>query len=181
VSIPGSVNALPNGAKFGYRAILVSYESNGVTYHNTVRYRVHPYLNFHAGPDNVRSYLGVHSSELPDNDIDLVSAFYRLQLEATGIDLASKFSSGTVEAFTANQALVYMAALEVIPSFQLRIAQRQTSDGSSLSRLENLDFKAMEEKARQDLAGALASIKDETQVGSPLMVVTNDTDLFSGA
>lgn len=180
VAIPSGVNALPDGAKFGYRAVIVTYLVNGVTYDNTVRYRVHPYMNFQASADQVRSFMGLHESELPDSEVDMVKAFLEVQTDASSADIPTLLASGDVQAFNVNAAIVYKAVLEAIPSLQLRVAQKQTSDGSSLSRLQELDFNDLEAKARRRLADALDLITGQVRSDAPLLLVTGDDNIFGG-
>lgn len=181
ISLLAANNTLAAGLDIERRILLVTYDYVGQTRTETLAYRIHKLLNTSAAPEQVRAALGVSEQELPDSDIDIVSAYFELADETGATDLEEALASGTRLAAAADEAITLTAALQVIPSLRLRALQSRESDGSAASRFAKLDIF----KLRSELASRLSELTEQISgaVSSELTMVatTSDTDLFGGA
>lgn len=178
VELPSSVNAI--ATSFEKRTVVVNYEKAGSVYSFRVSYQLVPFLNITVIPRDVRKFLGVNESELPDDDIDLNRAYFAIRSEVGSTVLSTALSSGELAETRANEAVLYWAVLDILPSVQLRIAQQQADGPISFQRVAVRDFSKLETEARARLATALATVTGRATGAYPLMITTNDADPITG-
>lgn len=146
-------NTISSGHQFEKRAVLVKGLLDGQPFQIRVNYRLTPYLNFTASNDDVRTFIGIDTGELMDDEIDLAAAYYDLAAIVTTDALNTALASGTITELIVNRAIVGQAVLNLIPSFQARLSKSASDGTSSVDRFD-LDFTAIANEARivRDLA-----------------------------
>lgn len=178
IVIPSEYTSAPNGLE--KRTVQVTWSLNGNPRKEFHTVWLHPYLNISATPDHVRSFIGLNATELPDEEIDIVGAYYRL---------ANDLSLATVEAATAetgptaqyiDQAIVATAVLEVLPSVQLRVAQKMSDGAVGFDRLSKIDFSEIKKKAIDRLEKAKEALSLEDEVTPTLVSFGTRTDAITG-
>ena len=94
-----------------------------------------------ASPADVRSYLGVNPSELPDTDLDIYGTW--LDLVESYPDFSTYLAAGDGIARHANEYLAITLAINAIPSLRLRVAQSETDNTQKYSRFSSIDWDAL--------------------------------------
>lgn len=178
IELPSAVNEIETS--FGKRTVVVTYEKSGAVYTIRISYRLVPFLNITVMPRDVRNFLGVNDSELPDDDIDLNRSYFAVREEVGSAVLATALASGELAETRANEAILYWAALDLLPSLQLRIAQQQADGPISFHRVSVRDFSKLETEARARLATALSTVSGRSETDYPLMITTNGADPITG-
>lgn len=178
ISLPAAVNEITT--TFSKRTVVISYTVAGNPYEMRVVYRLMPSLNFTITPSDVRSYLGVNEGELRNDDVDLVRAYIAIQEEVGVTSLVDALSSGEIAEIRANEAILYWAALDLIPSLKLRVAQSEKDGPLSFTRPALKNFDELEQTTRARLTAALDSVTGRAETSSPLLITTNDADPITG-
>lgn len=180
ISVPEDANTLATSAEPESRFLTLSYLAGGQSRQQRAAYSLHPFLPLQASADDVRSMLGVAADELSDDDIELVGAYYDL-VAVQGETFREAFTASSSLRMAANSALAAQAALDAIPSLQLRIFQSRTSENSTFARFVAVDFEKLRadlrdaQKAKLDTAMATSdsTIPNFFTVSSPTDPVTN--------
>jgi hypothetical protein len=177
ISVPAGENQIAAGSDTETRYVTLSYISGGQSRQQTAAYGLHPFLPIEASQDAVRSLLGVASDELPDDDIELVPAYYDLVAD-NGDAFKNAFTTGNRQRQQANRALALRAALDALPSLQLRVFQARTSENNSFGRFQTVDFQQLRADLTDQLAAALnIAVASTVAVSVPtLFVVSTPTD-----
>lgn len=135
----------------------------------TIPFMLSDYVPLTATPQMVRSLLGAEPNELPDVEIDLMTAYMNLRHRLPS-------SLGIKE----NLAIAIQAALALATSFELRFHQTRRSEDATATR-QRIDFDAL----RADLTGRLGLILDEIDpplaTTTRLFVLSNPTDIITNA
>ena len=162
------------------RTIVVSYQKAAITRTLTQIVRLVQFPRHWLTPDDVRAFLGVNASELPDSDIDLHRAYMEAQ-DAVGAEaLATAFSSTTTDAIKANDLVMCRAALNVFPSLELRIAQSESNGTKTYARLTKLNLDRLYTYISgmySDLLGVIGSVETVAPV---LLVLSTQADPITG-
>lgn len=139
ILIAGSHNSCATPL-FETRTLVWHYLTSDGLVSDRVTYRVQQPIPFAVSGDGVRSKLGIEPHELRDDDIDLVSAYADL-LDRIPDSSADPYETagnrGTILIIHAIEAL---AALAVIASLQLKLAQRETSGTNEFQRYSSVDW-----------------------------------------
>jgi hypothetical protein len=182
--IPGSYNAVSLPTEI--RSLIVTYKVGGNPYQFVQAYRLNPWLNITGSPDDVRRQLGLSSTELPDADVDFYSAYYLLDAQintltqSTGM-LAAALQSGTINAKYANDALVYKAAFDLMPSLPARLLQKEQMGTTSYQRYSGFDFGALHDMIADLLEDALTNITGMASTFPSLLTVGQRPDILKGS
>lgn len=165
------------------RSVVVNYQVDGHPFQMVKQYWLTDWLNFTAWPSDVRMYMGVNESELRDHEIDLTWAYFKVRREmgdnATAFDSALDATDDS--AYYANMAIIYRAVLDLIPSLQLRVAQREQDDQQAYARLNNIDFEALQRRTNNAYTAAKRVIRGDDQLTPPtLMSVVAVDDPITG-
>lgn len=145
VDFPSSITAIT--AEFEKRTLEVHYEYAGVSKRIVRIIRLVPFLNLGITETDVREWLGVNDRELPESEIDLVAAYFEVKEDLSTLD-AALVAGGRTEV-AANTAVKMKAAINIIPSLKLRVAQKEsdgpiTFDRPDLSTFDDLMAYALE-------------------------------------
>lgn len=177
--IPAAANTLVG--RFAYRTVVVSFSAGGVPHQTKLRYRITPWLNHTVQPAQVRSYFGVNTSELADDDIDLMEAYLQVETEiGDPALLETLLSSGDARQININNAILYRAALNVLPSIQLRLAQEEADGSKRYTRFARLDMTKLEQATMALYTQAMA---DATGIPTPaktLFMLSTQSDPITG-
>lgn len=179
LTVPAAQNGLTG--RFEKRTVVISGTRNsGTPFSFNVPYRIHPWLNHTVTPDDVRNFIGVGTDELPDDTIDILSAYIQLESSATQAVLDAAFIAGGVSELKANKALVGRCVLDALPALRQRLLVLK-ADGPLRAQRDKLDLDKIEELARAaitEVAGGTGGTFDATD--SFFQVVIR-TDPFTGA
>lgn len=170
-------NSLLEGSAFEKRFVVVSGLVGGDAFVIRQPYFLIPWINYTATPDDVRAFIGIGSGELPDSDVDLVSAYMDVCYFSTPDLVNAALISASDNERQANRAIVAQAVLLALPSLQARIAKAESDGTVDVTRFD-LDFDALEERASQQLSRALDIFSPRTVEIPATVIFTDRPDIF---
>lgn len=179
ITLPASINAKTLTTE--YRTLIVSYAVEGKPFRAACSYRLDDWLNITVGAAEVRAQLGLSAEELPDEDIDLPKAYYSLDRDLGDGLLSAALSAGGVEAQFANDAVVYRAVLDLLPSLRLRVLVEEKSSTTSYRRLAEVDFDALTAAFSSMLEDVLTSVAGGESTYAVPFVASTRTDPVTGS
>ena len=177
INIPGDVNT--NSAEFETRTIHITYLLGGRTLSQRFSYRVHNWLPYTATEAEVRAFTGLSATELPDQEIDLVSAYLHAKEDLP--DLNSFLQTGDLQAVRANRAIICHAVLALAHSFQMRALQSQGSETARASRFANINWNQIAHQASSELGELNQKLSNSLASSLPLFTLTGGIDPITGA
>jgi hypothetical protein len=172
-------NALSGGRKTEKRTLIVSGTVDNKPFSIPVVYRLIGFLNLAVGPADVRSFVGVSPSELPDADIDMVAAYFDVGEKLTLTVLDAALAGDEVDERSANKAVVAQAVLNLIPSLQLRLTKSE-ADGALKTERFPVDLEKLRRVAALELDAAVTTLSGRTLTGYQPLIFTDRTDPFLG-
>ena len=176
-------NAIANGELFENRFLTISFLHENATHQMQRRYQIHSFFPITGTTEGVRAELGLDTSELPDRDADLISAYIQLAAEY-GVNFTAAVVATGVVNLAANQAVVVKAALNVADSLALRVGQTTRSEDHLFTRFANLDFEVLKNNLQAKLARlmntATATVVSLTD-GVTIFALSNPTDAVTNA
>lgn len=180
IQIPAESNTLGAGALYENRYVLVNFSHGGRSYKLVQPYKITSFVPIVTVPGDVRRLTGLTENELPDAEIDILSAYFQL-FDSFGTDFSNQLVSTTFRNRQANEAIALQAAVDVASSFPLRVPVSARSEDSQFSRIANLDFTEMHLELRRRLQQTLTSViaVDETLI--EVFSVATPTDPVTGA
>lgn len=178
--LPADINLLGQDSDFEIRFCRVDFLYENKPQSVEISYRLIPFIAMTANPDSVRAVIGCRYQELPNEDIDLYSAYLSLK-SYSGFVVALQSSS--VMNLKANRALELREAIRVIPSLQNRLFNKEEKDNAAVTR-NKLDL----DRLVMDLSAALGLLLDELSVNvgglvsdaPSIMVVSSPIDPVTG-
>jgi len=153
ITVPAAENAL--AGRFEKRTVVVKALRNGYPWSVSVPYKIHPWLNHTVSPEDVRNFIGVGMSELPDSSIDLLGAYVRLEATLTQSVLNDALTAGGSEEQVANNAVLGHAVLLLLPALRQRLLLKK-ADGPLRADRDTLDFSALAGTAQAYIADAVS-------------------------
>ena len=163
------------------RSLVVSFSVNSRPYQIRVHYRLNDWLNIAVTAEDVRNHLGLTRGELPDGEVDLYGAYYRLNDLLGGTVLSDALVSGTLTAQFANEAVIYEAALILIPSLPARMIRKQADGTTSFERFPHFEFEVLRSKLSALLDEALGQVTGDVLLTPSLLVAGSRTDPVTNA
>jgi hypothetical protein len=177
ISITTADNSIVEGRAFEKRTLVVSGTLNNEPFFIRQSYQLIPWINYTATADDVRAFIGVGPGELPDADIDLVSAYMDVVSYSSQDIVDAALVAGNDNEREANRAIVARAVLIALPSLQVRISKAE-SDGTIDVTRQDVDFAGLEDRAAQQLSRSLDIFSPRTVEVPATIIFTNRPDLF---
>jgi hypothetical protein len=177
VPVTAANNSIVAGNAFEKRTIVLSGLAGALPFVIRQAYQLIPWLNYTASADDVRTFIGIGPGELPNADIDLVSAYMDVCSYSTQAIIDAALVSANDNEREANRAIVARAVLLVIPSLQARVSKAE-SDGTIDVTRQDIDFNALEERASQQLSRSLDIISPRIVETPATIVFTDRPDIF---
>lgn len=141
IAVSGTYNTLSGGALSAPRELSWHYAVAGLQVSGQTRYRVEAFLPYGVSPNGVRAKLGIEQHELPDDLIDLVTAYDRFRTTVSAVKLTAADSALDR---TIGDAIEALAATIVIASLQVRISLAQSSGNDTFERFAKIDWDALQ-------------------------------------
>lgn len=185
LSIPSSYHTIEAGRNFETRFLEVEYTIGGAPFRYSLTYRVCPFTPMAATPAGVRALVGATSEELPDEDIDLMGAYFWL-VNTYGSYIATALTSPTNAPVHVSRAIETQAAIDSFISLPSRILQMEKGQNSEYQR-QKIDFKMLRDGLNTALSNHLALITASLSGGlptispMPIMAISTPTDPITGA
>lgn len=180
LTIPAAENNVAAENTFETRYVVVSFVHEGETYPQVYSYRIHPFVPLTTSPTDVRRELGLDRSELPDQDIDVLSAYLALRSDY-GQPIEDALTAGNEKTLAVNKAVALKAALALVDSLPFRAAVKMKAEDSAVERMTEFDVSEIRIRLGQQLGRALDVIRGVTTGGAPIISLSNPTDAITGA
>ena len=175
VVINGSLNS--RTLTYEVRYIEVSFLYNGAPYTISDHYIIIDSTNFPLNPGDVRAVLGLTLEEVPNEQIDIISALASVQDEVgDDFDLDALVVAGNASTRHIIEAVKLRAAVDLVASIQTSLFQMEQSDNTLYKRFSKIDFVAIEAALRGRYAVALAAITAEAVSERTLAIVATGID-----
>lgn len=159
LQIPAEATAIPPGRDFTTLFVNVTFIAEGRIHQQQHNIQLIPFIPLTTGPADVRQILGLPASELDDSAIRVHPAYFRLQARVQDFDTA--LNSGTFLSLQANRAVALEAAIELIPSLALRVAQKVKAEDQEISRFSAIDWTALALSLETELEEIVGEITGE--------------------
>lgn len=183
VTIPQAANQIAPTAKFETRYGLLEYKVGGVALGLRFVYRLTPFLALQSTAADVRALIGADVVELPDSDIDLVEAYFKLS-QSVGVKFTEGLTATNQASLIANRMVSLQAAIAVIPSLQTRLRKSQTSHNEQIQKFD-VKFDQLKADLLQALLDATQELTDlEGVTASPIIPIfqlSQPIDVITGA
>ncbi len=127
-----------------------------------VTYTVRKPIPFAATVDGVRVKLGVEDHEITADDVDLVSAYAEFTAMFEDGALTAHVGAGDRNELMCIHAIEALASLALLPSLQIKLAQRETSGTNEFSRYSKIDWALIEADLIDHVARARQMVTGET-------------------
>lgn len=162
------------------RTLIVSGTRDNQAFTVQQPYRLTDFLNMSATPAQVRTFIGLDEGELPDEDIDLIAAYFDVA-DLSSLDRLQQAlgSDGSAER-AANRAIVAQAVLNLLPSLPARLSKKETDGASAVERFQ-IDFNDLERKAIRARNKGLVPLQTQETPTRTLVAFTQRPDPISGA
>lgn len=180
ILVSGAYNTLSGGALFGNRELSWSYAVGGLTKADQRRYDVEAFLPYGVSRDGVRTKLGLQKDEAPDDEIDLVTAYMEFQSVVTAAVLSAVTDS--YAKLLVRHAVEALAGLKLIPSLQVRLAQKEVSGVSQYQRAK-IDWAEVAAYLNGLIANGYTALNpdlDPGLTGSIFLTVVRSPDAVTG-
>jgi hypothetical protein len=164
------------------RTLVFTYVTATGVVSDRVDYRVVKPIPFGASPEGVRAKLGVESHEVSDDEVDLVTAYAQLLTFGDPSDYETTGDRNTLIIIHAIEAI---AALVILYTLQVKIAQREAGGTDQFQRYGKPDWLAIENDLHLHVARARALLDPEYDaLGANYQAFTKVTptpDVITGA
>lgn len=174
LSIPAT--EISAGRDFETLFVQVRFIVNGRLHEQSHTIYLTPFVPLTATAADVRQILGIPPTELEDGQIRIYPAYFRLAPQ-----IGPALTAGNAQALAANRAVALEAALELIPSLELRIGQKLKSEDQEFSRFSDIDWVALQLALEAELEELLAAITDSEVEAISHFAWSFPTDPITGA
>lgn len=157
IVIPGANNTCATPL-FENRTLTYNYLTADGLVSDRITYRVDRPVPFAVSPDGVRSKLGIENHELADSDIDLVAAYAEFADLFDSAVLTVHETAGDRSTILCIHAIEAMAALAVLATLQLKVAQRESSGTNEYQRFSNVEWDRIESNLAAHIDRAKAAL-----------------------
>ena len=181
ITVGGEFQALAEGQLVETRELNWAYTVGGTLQSGSRRFRLEAFLPFGLSADGVRRKLGVEAHELSDETIDLVTAYGRFGQLVGAAQLDAIEELGGYPALVVCDAIEAMAAISLIPSLQVSLAQKESSGTNQYQRAK-IDWDAIRAQLEDFVMSGQLVVNpafDETTGFSPLLVRVVRDDIFT--
>lgn len=182
--IPAALTFLETSEQLGAIYARVEWKFEGRPYNRSLVVRLAHFTPIQATEDGVRNHLGAGEHEVPNDAIDLYAAYYKLLPLYTDTLPVALRSTVAAACLAANNAIEVQAALVQLPALAAKLAQSETQESTSKTRMKLDTFKLEKDlldlldKELNDMETALSGIESYTPVTRFLVAVP--TDVITG-
>ena len=148
------------------------------TYQMSFSYGIFPFIPMTATPQDVRRELGLDRSELPDEEIDVVQAYFTL-VSLHGSNFTDAFGGTGIRTLSANKAIVLQAAIDVVDSLPLRAFSMMRSEDAEMQRFAGIDFELLANTLKSRLTAELQVAKNTSAAELTIFDLTTPTDVIT--
>jgi len=180
--VAGTHNQLAAGTLRNIRELVWTYTVGGDIRSGRVEYSIEGRVPFPASARGTREKLGLSPQEFPDDEVDLIGAYWELLSIAPPTAVATYENLETADAHLIADAIEALAGLAVLDTLQVRLAKMESSGTNEYQR-GSIDWDKLRAKL-QALVARATDLLNPTEAGGagggPLFVLATISDDFSG-
>lgn len=181
IALSSAYHTITAPRRFEKRQVLVTWTTAGQAHSLRLSYRVVPLVNYEVSGDRVRALLGLNVDELTDEELNIFGSYLSVEQEITKTVLDEALSSGTTRETAANELIAVSAALDVLPSLQLRTAASIMDGSKRFDRFRTApDWELLAAQLSARRASLVADTTGAPLTGRPLAVFAQPTDVITG-
>ncbi|KQS84259.1 hypothetical protein [Rhizobium sp. Leaf383] len=180
ILVPSSAHQITPGRRFERRTVVVDYKAGGEEVQLIRTYRIVPEPLHTVRPADVRSFIGIEEHEMPDEDIDVLSAYLVVEKEVGADVLTQALSSGTTDELAGNMLIRMRAVLDVLPSAKQRMAQSEQNGVKQFSRVDLKELDKLKDEAERRYREAIDTLVITTETAVTFFLTTTNTDAITG-
>jgi hypothetical protein len=180
ILVPSTAHQITGQRRFERRTVVVSFKVSGEIMQISRTYRIVPEPIYTVEAGDVRAFIGIEEHELPDDDIDLLSAYLVVEKDVTAEVLTAALQSGTTDEISANNLIRLRAVLDVLPSAKQRMAQSETNGVKQFSRVDLKELDKLKLEAERRYQEAIDELVTVTEVNVSVFVAVTGTDAITG-
>lgn len=181
LNIPSDVHTVASGKSFEKRHVVLTTKSQGKTHYLKQTYFVTTFLNYSCSPSDVLALIGVRDGEILLEDVDLISAYFKV-VDAVGSTTATTaLSSGDMKQVQINEAIKIQAALDLIRTIELKALKKVGDDSLSYTRFDGVDFNTIRTNLSNALQVAISTVQSSDITPNTLFTISTPTDAITGA
>lgn len=179
IGLTSQVNLVASGIS-ERRHLMVKGLRGTMAFDITIPYRLTTFTGRSCTAHDVRKFLGVGESELPDNDIDLDEALLSTADVAGSTELLAALQTDDAKGRAANDAIIARCVHKLVPSLQQRFSRKE-SDGRSVMERFDLDFPMIAHAAAEQFQRGVIALSTATAVQRTLVQFTDRVDPLTGS
>lgn len=182
ITVTAEDNTIGDGVLASPRELRWSYTVAGLIHSGQLRYRLEAFLPLGVSEAGVRRKLGLEVHELGDEAIDLVGAYGRFSITVGQTDLDAVATAGGHAALVACDAVEALAALTLLPSLQISLAQKESSGTNQFQRAA-IDWEALRAQLEQYVGEGYTAVNptfDPTANSGSLLIAVIRDDVVTG-
>lgn len=180
IPVAANMNVVASGIS-ERRTLMIRGKRDLMDFQVSIPYRLTTFTGRSCTPHDVRKFLGVGPSELPDADIDLDDALLDTADSAGSAELLAALQTDSAAGRGANQAIVARCVYKLVPSLQQRFSRKET-DGRSVMERFQLDFDMLSRAASDQFqAGVLLVAGTQASTVRSFIQLTDRVDPLTGA
>ncbi|WOF44358.1 hypothetical protein KNJ79_05345 [Sphingopyxis indica] len=182
ILVDGAFNLFAGGNLREMRELTWAYTTGGQTRSGSADYAIEGKVPFPVSPSGVREKLGVTAKELPDEETDLIGAYWELGSISSDTALAAYANLETADAYRIADGIEALAALEVLDTLQVRIAKMESSGTNEFQR-GAIDWEMLRGRLGSLVSRATDILEPANAggaTGGSLFVLATISDDFSG-
>jgi hypothetical protein len=181
IQIPSQANTLTKPLLEG-RTISWFYTTSLGVVNGSHRYTIQKRVPFPVTEEGVRTKLGIDKTEMPDERVDLLGAYVTFKEAFESIDIDDYAYTGDTMTLKVTNAIEAMAALRLLPSLQISLAQRLNSGTNEYQRFAKVDWDLIRADLEQLVYDTSVLIDVNLVYGaSAVFGLTVRTDPYTGA
>jgi hypothetical protein len=180
VLVPSTAHQIDPARRFERRSVVVKFKVQGEEAQITRNYRVVPELLHSTSAGQVRAFIGIEDHELPDGDIDILSAYMAVEKVVGAAELVTTLSSGTTDELAANTMICMRAVIDILPSAKQRMAQSEKNGVKEFSRVDLKELDKLKIEAEHRYQEAMDQIVAKVETNISVFLVTANTDAITG-
>lgn len=147
-----------------------SYNTSTEAILDEITYLIHLQIPFAVTQEGVREMLGVNSEELPDDEIDFLTAYvdFRQQV-GDDTDLSSFENAGNIDSYRITKSIEAAAAMNVLSTLQIRLPRKYDSGTSSYERWNTIDWEGLAAKISDKFIDGILAVDPDYE---PFPIIT---------
>lgn len=179
ITIPDTANIRTKPIE--YRKLYLEFTVNGMTYNVVKHYFLKDAIFFPLSAEDVRAVIGVGNEELPDDMIDITTAYESVKTDTNGLDLDTIMENGAAEAEYIIKAVSFKAALNCVYYLNTTVMKIEQADNTMYERFNGFDFKGTLNRLSSNYSKYINLLIGK-QTGTTLTysLISTGTDVITG-